>query len=37
MESLDRFFDAYERFVPRHFGEVMAAVIAFTVVSWIAL
>ncbi len=37
MESLDRFFDAYDRMLPRHFGDVMVAVVLFSLVSWIAL
>ena len=37
MDSLDRVFDAYERLMPRHFGEVMVAVVFFSLVIWVAL
>ncbi len=35
MENLDRFFEGYERVTPRHFGEVMAALILVSLVAWI--
>lgn len=37
MESLDRFFDVYERLAPRNFGDVLAAVILASLVTWIAV
>jgi hypothetical protein len=37
MESLDRFFDVYERIVPRCFGDVLAAVVVVSVVAWVVV
>jgi hypothetical protein len=36
MESLDRFFEVYERLMPPHFGDVMVAVVLVSLVGWIA-
>lgn len=37
VENLDRFFDAYDRFLPRYFGEVAAALFLFGSVAFFAL
>jgi hypothetical protein len=37
MESLDRFFDVWERMLPRSFGDVMAALVLVSVVAWIVV
>lgn len=37
MESLDRFFDVWERVLPRNFGDVLAAFVVMSFVAWIAV
>ncbi len=37
MESLDRFFDVWERVLPRNFGDVLAAFVVMSVVAWIVV
>jgi hypothetical protein len=37
MESLDRFFDAYDRVMPRNFCDILAALILVSLVIWIAV
>jgi hypothetical protein len=37
MESLDRFFDAWERVMPRSFGDVFAALVLVSFVTWIVV
>lgn len=37
MESLDRFFDAYDRLLPRYFSEVAVAALLFGSVAFFAL
>jgi hypothetical protein len=37
MESLDRFFEGWERVLPRGFGDVMAALILMSFVAWIVV
>ena len=37
MENLDRFFDVYDRFLPRYFGEVLMACLLLGCVALFAL
>ncbi len=37
MENLDRFFDVWERVLPRSFGDVIAALVLMSVVAWIVV
>jgi hypothetical protein len=37
MENIDRFFDAYERIVPRCFGDVLAGMIVVGLLAWIVI
>ena len=37
MDNLDRFFDAYDRFLPRYFSEVAVAAVLFGSVAFFAL
>ena len=37
MDTIDRFFDAYDRFLPRYFGEFLAAALVFGGVAFFAL
>jgi hypothetical protein len=37
MENIDRFFDAYERVVPRCFGDVLAALVVVSLLAWIVV
>lgn len=37
MENLDRFFDAYDRFLPRYFSEVAVAVMLLGSVAFFSL
>ncbi len=37
MENLDRFFDVYDRFLPRYFGEIAVAAMLFGSVFFFAL
>jgi len=37
MESLDRFFDVWERLLPRNFGDVAAALVLVSFVAWIVV
>lgn len=35
MENIDRFFDTYERIVPRCFGDLLVAVITIGIFAWV--
>lgn len=37
MENIDRFFEAYDRMLPRWFGDALAAAILFAPVLYYAL
>lgn len=37
MENLDRFFEAYDRFLPSYFSEVVVAAVLFGSVAFFAL
>ena len=37
MENLDRFFDVWERVLPRNFGDVLAAFVFVSFVAWIVV
>jgi hypothetical protein len=37
MENIDRFFDVYERVVPRCFGDVLAAVAVLSLLAWVVI
>jgi hypothetical protein len=37
MDTLDRFFDAYDRFLPRYFSEVLVAALLFGSVAFFTL
>ncbi len=37
MENLDRFFDVYDRFLPRYFSEIAAAVLLIGSVAFFSL
>jgi hypothetical protein len=37
MDTLDRFFDAYDRFLPRYFSEVLVAAVLVGSVALFAL
>lgn len=37
MENIDRFFDAYERVLPRCFGDVLAGIVVLSLLVWIVI
>lgn len=37
MENIDRFFDVYERVLPRYFGDVLAAIVVVSLLAWVVI